>query len=113
MKAVAQRPEGTPFFIFIDVNAPTDAVDRWPRGVQKWVERLPPGDDGDPFDSLIFTNFSPHYDGDDLSAGGSWIRARPREGGPAIHAELEDGLATALTTYGRVPAIARDDTLLG
>jgi len=112
MNAIAKRPEGTPFLIFIDVNAPTDTVDRWPRGVQKWVERMPQADHGDSFDSLIFTNFSPHYDGDDISRGGSWIRARPRNGGVAGHADLERGLGTALSTYGRVPAIAGRDTLL-
>jgi hypothetical protein len=112
MNAIAKRPEGTPFFVFIDVNAPSDTVDRWPRGVQKWVERLPQADDGESFDSLIFTNFSPHYDGDDISGGGSWIRARRRDGGAPVHADLESGLAKALTTYGRVPAIAGDHTLL-
>lgn len=115
-KAVEKATDGMPFFIFIDINAPLDAgVDnRWRSEVQKWMSRLraPTLEEPDVFNALYVTNFSPQYDGDDISRGGSWLAALPLHVREPLRHDIRTGLQRALDTYGRVPALAEDGTLL-
>ena len=115
-KAVEKAPAGMPYFIFIDINAPLDAEvdERWRREMQAWIGRLPmpTPQSPDEFNALYVTNFSPHYDGDDISRGGSWLASLPFHVQEPLTADLHQPIQLALNTYGRVPSIEQDDTLL-
>jgi hypothetical protein len=115
-KAVEKAPEGMPYFIFIDINAPLDAEvdERWRSEVQQWMNRLPAptAEEPDVFNALYVTNFSPHYAGDDISRGGSWLAVLPLHVREPLRHDISTGLQRALDTYGRVPAFAEDGTLL-
>jgi len=65
----------------------------------------------DVFNALYVTNFSPHYDGDDISRGGSWLEVTPRFVREPLTAGLWPALYSALNTYGRVPPISEDGLL--
>jgi hypothetical protein len=116
-RAVERAPEGMPFFIFIDINAPLDAAvdERWRSDVQQWMSRLrvPTSEEPDVFNALYVTNFSPHYDGDDISRWGSWLAALALHVREPLEHDIGPGLQRALDTYGRVPALAEHGTLLG
>jgi hypothetical protein len=66
----------------------------------------------DVFNATYITNFSPHYDADDVSHGGAWLLVWPRYGRVALQHDFQPELMQALNAYGRVPAFAEDGTLL-
>jgi hypothetical protein len=115
VKATEKAPQGVPFFVFIDINAPltADIDTRWQREVQTWMNRLdaPTADKPDVVNSLYVTNFSPHYDGDDISRGGSWLEVSPRFVREPLTANLYPAVRSALNTYGHIPPISEDGLL--
>jgi hypothetical protein len=115
VKATEKAPEGVPFFVFIDINAPltADVESRWQSEVQAWINRLPAPtpEKPDVFNSLYVTNFSPHYDGDDISRGGPWLELSPLFVREPLTANLWPALRSALDTYGRIPPISEDGLL--
>lgn len=64
------------------------------------------------FNATYITNFSPHYDADDVSHGGTWLVAWPRYARAPLHHDFQPALMQALNAYGRVPAFAEAGTLL-
>lgn len=80
-KAISKTHDASPYFIFIDINAPLDAElnEHWQSGVQKWMSQLPqpPPESPDVFNALFVTNSSPHYDVDCISREGSWLAVLP------------------------------------
>ena len=115
-KAVEKAPSGVPYFIFIDINAPLDGEidERWREETQAWVGRLPAptAQSPDAFNALYVTNFSPHYEGDDISRAGSWLASLPLFVVEPLTADLHEPLQHALNTYGRVPSIERGGAFL-
>ena len=113
--AMKKPPEGVPFFVFIDVNAPLEAAvqSRWQSDAQAWIRRLPAPtvENPDVFNSLFVTNFSPHYDGDDVSQSGTWLEVSPLFVSEPLIADLHTPLRSALNTYGRVPPFSQDGLL--
>jgi hypothetical protein len=110
VKATEKVPEGLPFFIFIDMNAPLgEEIDQqWMGEVERWMSRLPQPTEVEPaaFNALYVTNFSPHYDGDDISIDRrSWLEVSPPFVREQLDADLVPALRAALATYGRVPPI--------
>ena len=73
---------------------------------------MPLPDQPDAYNSLVVTNFSPQYDGDDLSPGGSWLEVSPLYVKQPLTADIYPALRTALNAYGRVPAISEEGLLL-
>jgi hypothetical protein len=63
------------------------------------------------FNSLYVTNFSPHYDGDDISRSGSWLEVSPLFVREPLTANLWPALRGALDSYGRIPSISQDGLL--
>lgn len=116
-KALDKAPTRTAYFIFIDINAPLDADtdERWRTGIQRWMDRMPAPTDADPsaFNGLLVTNFSPHYAGDNITQGGSWLGVLPSYVRTPVVPGLHEGLFRALDTYGRVPAFDQDGVLQG
>jgi len=80
MNAVKKAPDDEPYFLFIDINASREANADWHADVQRWMNRLPTptAETPDVFNATYITNFSPHYDADDASHGGTWLVAWPR-----------------------------------
>lgn len=100
--------------IFVDLNAPADRDRDWQEEAQGWIAELPASSADNPaeFSALYLTNFSPHYDQDDVSIGGSWALLAPASPRAAVDTELTRRLHGAPNVYGRVPSISTDDTLL-
>jgi hypothetical protein len=76
--------------------------------VERWMSRLPQPTEVEPaaFNALYVTNFSPHYDGDDISIDRrSWLEVSPPFVREQLDADLVPALRAALATYGRVPPI--------
>jgi hypothetical protein len=114
LNAVEKAPDDMPFFVFLDINAPSAADADWQADVQRWMGRLPEptAEAPDVFNATYITNFSPHYDADDVSHGGAWLLVWPRYGRVALQHDFQPELMQALNAYGRVPAFAEDGTLL-
>jgi hypothetical protein len=114
MNALDKAPTDKPYFVFIDINAPRDADADWQADVQRWMDRRPAPTQEAPenFNATYITNFSPHYDADDISTGGTWLLALPRYRRVPLEHDFQPELMQALNAYGRVPAFAEDGTLL-
>jgi hypothetical protein len=81
MAAIEKAPTDKPYFVFVDINAPRQADAGWQAHVQQWLNRLPAptAEAPDVFNATYITNFSPHYDADDISSGGVWLAGRVAE----------------------------------
>ncbi len=115
MEAIKKTPNDLPYFVFIDINAPSEVNDGWQADVQRWMDRLPKPTAAQPADcnATYITNFSPHYDADGPSQGGAWFAIWPKFARAPLEHDFQPGLLQALDSYGRVPAFAEDGTLLG
>jgi hypothetical protein len=114
-KAMEKETGGLPFLIFIDVNAPgTDLVPgiepRWQADAKAMLDRMPGMSEAEPapFNALYLTNFSPHYDGEDLARGGEWLCLRPVHATVSAELGLVDPINYALDRFDRVPSIGID-----
>jgi hypothetical protein len=114
MNAIQKAPTDKPYFVFIDINASREADAKWQADLHKWMQRLPPSteDAPDVFNATYVTNFSPHYDADNISADGTWLVVWPRYARVALLRDIQPELMEALNAYGRVPAFTEDGTLL-
>jgi len=114
VKATEKAPEGMPFFVFIDINAPRTADDEWQSDVQRWMNRIPAPSPEQPdvFNAVYITNFSPQYDRDEPSDGGRWLATISQRPRVAMEHDIESALMPALNTYGRVPPFSEGNRLL-
>lgn len=114
IKAVEKAPEGQPYFIFIDINAPRESDAQWQADVQRWMNRMavPTAEDPDDFNATLVTNFSPQYDADAVSLGGAWLAVWPMHVRVPLKDDIQLELTRALNAYGRVPAFAEEGSLL-
>jgi hypothetical protein len=114
MNAIDKAPTDKPYFVFIDINAPRESDADWQADLQKWINRLPvPTEEApDVFNATYITNFSPHYDADNISSDGTWLVVSPRYARVPLEHDFQPDLMQALNAYGRVPAFAEDGTLL-
>lgn len=78
-KALKKETDDLSFLIFIDVNAPTETGvstkdSQWFKDVQKMFDSLetPTAAKPQSHNALIITNYSFHYDGNDVTRGGSF-----------------------------------------
>jgi hypothetical protein len=119
MEALEQAPEGMPFMVFIDINAPLEpeaAVleKEWIEDIRRWMDRLPMPTPENPsaYNALYVTNFAPHYDGNDLARPGEWVAVKPLHTANPLLFDLTGMLDAAMNTYHQVPAFAEDGELL-
>ena len=114
MDAADKAPKDQPYFIFIDINAPREADAAWQADVQQWMDRLPAPTTEAPgvYNATYITNFSPQYDADHVTGGGSWLVRWPHYVQVPLKHDFQLDLLQALDAYGRVPAFAVDGTLL-
>lgn len=113
--AMAKDPGELPFLIFIDVNAPFEEYvpgvePRWQQGVRKLLGRIPEmtGEESASFEALYLTNFSPHYQGEELARGGQWFCQPPAQGLCTRPSHLVQPINYALDRLERVPDIGTD-----
>jgi hypothetical protein len=119
MEALEQAPDDLPLMIFIDINAPLDPdaegrQKQWIEDIRRWMERLPQGSEEEPerFNVFVVTNFSPHYQGDDLATEGEWVLVRTLHSRNPLQFDLTEMLQGALDNYHRVPDIGEDGEIL-
>jgi hypothetical protein len=67
----------------------------------------PTAETPDVFNAAYITNFSPHYDADDVRHGGTWLLAWPRFARVPLQHDFQPELMQALNAYGRVPGVQR------
>lgn len=113
VEALEQAPEGMPFMLFIDINAPleqeTEGLEiTWMQDIMRWMDRMPPPTAEDPavYNALYVTNFAAHHQGDDLARGGEWGSINPLFTRSQLSFDLTGMLSLALNNYHRVPEIA-------
>ncbi len=113
-KALKKETDDLPFLIFIDVNAPT-SVDKkaietqWFKDVQKMFESYdePTAENPQSHNALITTNYSFHYDGNEVTRAGQFSVAYglypkyPLSGG--VEGVFFSKLMQACSGYGYVP----------
>lgn len=110
-EAKKQRPPGTPFLIFVDVNFPlspeTPPDDRpWAKGLKAALEKLgkPSPSSPDFFNAIVVTNFAHYYDPTErLDRRGEWgIIPAPYPDAPLPDPVL-NSVIESLDRYDRVP----------
>ncbi len=114
-KAMEKDSGGLPFLVFIDVNAPVEEFvpgvePGWQREVRKMVGRMPEmtGEEPASFEALYVTNFSPHYQGDDLARGGEWLCLPPAHDSTPRSSYLVHPINYALDRLEQIPDIGVD-----
>lgn len=115
-KALTQNPKDKPFIIFIDVNAPlTPSISMenkpWFKDVQAMMEKYPAptSDKPEEYTGLLFTNFSPHYDGENESSPNEYLAVIPLYAKyPMPNPIFGEMLLKAVQNYGYVPNIVED-----
>lgn len=113
-KALKKEVDDLPYLIFIDVNAPNtldeDTIEtRWFTDIQKMFDsyETPTAENPQKQNALIATNYSFHYDGNDVARGAQFTVAfglhprTPLAGG--IENPLFDRLMRATANYGYIP----------
>ena len=110
--AVAKAPGGMPYFIFLDINAPPESD--WEPSVKKWMDRrlTQRPEELNAFNTTYVTNFSPHYDGDDVSVRNECAEIHSRRPRVPMMFDVRPALTQALRAYGKVPAFDLDGSLL-
>ena len=115
-KALQKDDEGLPYFIFIDVNAPAE-IDvktmetRWFADVRRMVEAggEVTAENPQPYNTLFVTNYSPHYDGTEITASGQHMFVTSRFVKHPLKNGVEDVflgiLQQAANGYGFVPPL--------
>lgn len=100
-----------PSMIFIDVNCPiTDSDDfyhkRWPQDIKKLLGAAPTASNPDPCNAIAFTNYSYHYQKDDVAKNSEHLLVIPFFTRFEIKDKsLFEGLQAALKNYGSIPMI--------
>jgi hypothetical protein len=112
LEALEQAPEGLPFMVFIDINAPlqldAETGREWLEDIRRWMDRLPSPSREEPsvYNAFCVTNFSPHFQGVDVARGSEWLMVKPLYVEHPLRFDLTGMLSTALDMYHRVPEIA-------
>lgn len=119
MEALDQAPEGLPFIIFIDINAPLQPESEglakmWIKDIRRWMSRLPLPTAEKPaaYNALYVTNFAAHYEGEALARGGEWVLVQQLFTCHPLTIDLTRMLDHALNNYHRVPKITEGGTIL-
>ncbi len=115
-KALTQNPKDKPFVAFIDVNAPlTPKIPMgekpWYRDIRDLLDPIPAPTSEKPaeYTTLFFTNFSPHYNGENQSDPNEYLTVVPKFAShPLPSATFGDMLMRAVQNYGFVPNIMED-----
>jgi hypothetical protein len=113
-QALLKQTDGLPLIVFIDVNSPTEVdatIDKaqWYADVRRSFESRPEPspENPDKHTALFVTNYSPHYQGDNVSASGQYLYigsiypAQPLADGHT--GTFMQKLLQATTGYGYVP----------
>lgn len=115
-EALDQNPNNQPYMIFIDLNAPlTHDIEiqnkKWFKDIRKMPEfQIPPTPQNpDPYNAVIFTNYSSHYDANNPTQGYEYLAVIsnfPKFPHPS--SSFLNLLMTAIEKYGIVPDISPD-----
>lgn len=114
--ALEKETDGLPFMIFIDVNAPAmegqpTAETQWFADVKKMIEAKSSNSPADPeaYNALWITNYSPHYDGNDVTFTGGYAVVANTNVEHSITGGLQGAfmnrIVQAVTSYGFVPKL--------
>ncbi len=116
-KALQQNPNNIPFIIFIDLNSPlTPNMEMqskpWFKDIKKIIDKTPEptAEKPDPFNAIIFTNYSYHYQTENEADPGEHLAVIPIF--PTFRlpdANFMSMLVSALSHYGNVPNIDQLD----
>lgn len=121
-EALKKVTDGLPLLIFVDVNSPSETTQvaqetKWYQDIRRSFDSrpMPTATNPDKHAAVFVTNFSPHYQGDDVSARGQYLFMG------SIHSEhpLADGhyggfmqkLIRSVSNYGYVPPSMDNDKL--
>ncbi len=116
-KAMTQNPKDKPFVVFVDVNAPlTPTVPMqekpWYKDIRNMLDPTPAPTPEKPaeYTALFFTNFSPHYNGENQSDPNEYLTVIPRYATyPLPNAVFGDMLIRSVQNYGFVPNLVEDN----
>ncbi len=114
-EALEQNPgDGTPFIVFIDVNTPptpeiASFEKQWALDIREWLPAADPEEKE--YTALCVTNFSPHYQEDDVAVSPEFFFIQSKFVADQLPAEFLTMLLRALETYGRVPEMTEDGDL--
>jgi len=115
-KALKQNPKDKPFVAFIDVNArltpKTPMAEKpWYMDIRNILDPTPAPTTENPaeYTALFFTNFSPHYNGENQSDPNEYLTVIPKYAlHPLPNAMFGEMLLRAVQNYGFVPNIEED-----
>lgn len=113
-KALLKKTDGLPLIVFIDVNSPTETGQttqntQWFADVKRSFDSRPAASPANPdeYAAVFITNFSPHYQGSDISHHGQYLFIYsmhphyPLAGG--YQGDFVQRLIRAINNYGYVP----------
>lgn len=110
-RALAQRREGMPFAVFIDLNFPVRAkptfCPSWTTDLSKMMESqfgAATPSEPDPFNALVITNFPYHYCGNRLAIGAERVLAVSMHPEHPFPGDLMNGILDAIYDYPGLPA---------
>lgn len=109
-RALAKETDGRPFVICLDLNLPTSQD----RSFEEWTKLLDEKvlaeygieatSEPDPFAAVFFTNYSWHWDGQDLAGNPIQIATLSSSAPASLPRNEFDVLTEALFQYGDVPS---------
>lgn len=111
-KARTQKPDGLPYLIFIDINLPSTSgvplTDKpWFKDINDMLDNYYSrfSSTSDPFNALIFTNYSYHYGGNEGAApsGEFAVYPTPSPETPIKDARILDCIIESLNRYPQIP----------
>jgi hypothetical protein len=109
--AKQQKPEGSPFLIFIDLNAPVGSTSKpidvpWLKDLEAVLKthEATRGDRADPFNAVIVTNFSTHYAAsEEIKSKGEGLLIEAQRPADPLPAEVLHEVLEAVRRYGTPP----------
>lgn len=111
-RALKKDPGNMPFMIFIDLNSPlTPATELFEKDWFNDVRRMfdayptPTADSPDPYTMVCITNYSQHYQGDDIAVSGEHLIVRSPYVRHPIPSTILQQLDKGIAGYGFVPAL--------
>ena len=117
--ALRKEREDIPYLIFVDVNSPltpgTPAFNKkWVRDIMEQRKIEIKDEEGKlvPYNAIYFTNFSYHYQKENITTSGEFISEIPlKPQFPFPNNQIINMLHTALNNYGNVPNLDTETTL--
>ena len=108
--ALAQNPGDMPFMIFVDLNAPAtpdlDIPDKpWFKDIWAIIDGYGANsaESPDPFNAIYVTNFSFHYEEEQVSGKGEYIYIIPKYATHPLDHKVYELLERGLADFGNVP----------